>query len=683
MTKSPQHCKELQSVLRLITHRLGRNDVITAILKSIIFTFVFTLSIAMTSHAATAPGADIYGHTPAYEGVRISHDARRIAFIQTRDSQHVVFIFDFDNDTICGYAMAKLKVRELIWAPQDRLLIRVSPSRADLSRYLSINVNCADPRLLFDQPLSSVSRLIGWAPDGKRLLWTSLRHISGGVGPRRPDTLGWDRRRSRIIYALDVIAVDPATGATETVEKGSGETIDWLADADGKLRIRVDENKDEVISVFVRWDEDKDWQPVFSTRNSSAGRKEAATFVAMGPKPDTAYVLTRNGGDKRSALEFNLRNKAFGNTLFKHPDFDVTGYQLDEFTGLAIGVEYTDDILKVDYIDPTVSDAVARIRSLFPKAQVNVQSASGDRNHFILRVDSPDHPTGTYFHADVSAGKVSQLGSRFPAITKAHIAPVKSFTYAARDGMRIPAYLTLPPGAGPGKLPLVVMPHGGPESRDSANFDPWAQFIATRGYAVFQPQFRGSDGFGLAFRQAGRHQWGLKMQDDITDGVRKLVAEGTVDPSRICIFGWSYGGYAAMAGLTFTPELYKCGISGAGVSDLPDMFGHLKRKSFGGWDHAEYWRAVIGDTFADAPRLMETSPINSVKSIRAPLLLLHGKYDTVVPITQSEGMAKALKKAGKPFEYIELEDDDHWLSYADSEKRALKEIERFLKLHLQ
>jgi dipeptidyl aminopeptidase/acylaminoacyl peptidase len=337
----------------------------------------------------------------------------------------------------------------------------------------------------------------------------------------------------------------------------------------------------------------------------------------------------------------------------------------------------------VVYVDPLVSTGLARIRALFPNAQVNVQSASRDRDNFILRVDGPDHPTGTYFHADVTAGKVRQLGSRYPAIATSDVAPVKAFTYAARDGLAIPAYLTLPARTAPEKLPLVVMPHGGPESRDSASFDPWVQFIATRGYAVFQPQFRGSDGYGLEFRQAGRQQWGLKMQDDITDGVKKLIADGTVDPTRVCIFGWSYGGYAAMAGLAFTPELYKCGISGAGVSDIPDMFGHLKRKSFGGWDHAQYWQAVIGDTFADAPRLKATSPINSVKNIRAPLLLMHGKFDTVVPITQSEGMAKALRQAGKAYEYIQLEDDDHWLSYADSEKRALQEIERFLKQHLQ
>lgn len=657
----------------------------TILFRPILFVCLFMTVLAWTpaSHATSVPGADVYGHTPAYEGIRISHDAGRIAFFESRENQHVVSIRDLNTNATCGFAMARLKVRELIWAPQDRLLIRVSPSRADLSRYISINVRCADPRLLFGDNPSSAASLIGWAPDGRRLLWTSLRYISGRTVAPSPGILGWNRVRSRYVFALDVIAVDPVTGASDTVERGSERTVAWLADADGNLRIRVDEERDESITLLTRPSGSGTWGEAFSTRSDNVEQAEDLPFLAVGPAADSVYVLTRNGGDKRIAQELSLRSKALAGVVFQHNQYDVTGYQLDEYTGQVIGVSYIDDLHRVVYIDPSIARSIEKIRGLFRGAQVNVKSASRDRKNLVVRVDGPDHPTGTYFLANMSTDEVSRIGQRYPAIAASNIAPVKSFSYTARDGLKIPAYLTLPPQDAAGKRALVVMPHGGPEARDSANFDPWAQFLATRGYVVLQPQFRGSDGFGYAFRQAGRRQWGLKMQDDITDGVKALIADGKVDPSRICIFGWSYGGYAAMAGLAFSPEVYKCGIAGAGVSDIPEILGHVKRQSFGGWDHVQYWEDVIGNSFSDSARLKATSPVYSVKNIRAPLLLLHGKLDTVVPIRQSEGMAKALHKAGKPYEFIELEDDDHWLSYADSEKRALTEIERFLKLHLQ
>jgi dipeptidyl aminopeptidase/acylaminoacyl peptidase len=629
------------------------------------------LAAMICTPAFATPGADVYGNTPDLEGIRLSHDARRIAYVQTRNGGHVVFIEELASGAQCGFAVAKLKVRELYWAPQGRLLIRVSPSSGERSRFVSIDTKCSDPRLVFKGDVTSESRPIAWAPDGKRLLWSRL-----AISERVRGVL-----KTRI--DMNVFAVDPVTGAAEVVEKGSWKTVDWLVDAEGNIRVRIDETRDGVVSVFARSAAGGEWAEVFSARNDPANRGSGVPFVAMGPKPDTVYVLTRDGGDKLGAYEFDLPTKSLGRAVFRHADYDVDNYQLDDFTNQVIGVQYTDHIRKVDYIDPALAKVVAALRALLPGEQVNVQSMSRDRSSYILRADGPGNPTGTYFHANTTRGQVNRLGARYPAIDPADIAAVRPIPYVARDGLKIPAYLTLPPHTKAGKLPLVVMPHGGPEARDSASFNSWAQFLATRGYAVFQPQFRGSDGYGLSFRQAGRLQWGLKMQDDITDGVQKLIEDGVVDPARVCIFGWSYGGYAAMAGLAFTPDLYKCGISGAGVSDLVFMFGHLRRKEPDSWAEVNYWFEVIGDVFKDAERLKATSPINNVDKMKAPLLLLHAEDDTIVPWRQSEAMAIALKRAGKKSEFILLEGDDHWLSHADTETRVLREIERFLGLHLK
>jgi dipeptidyl aminopeptidase/acylaminoacyl peptidase len=246
----------------------------------------------------------------------------------------------------------------------------------------------------------------------------------------------------------------------------------------------------------------------------------------------------------------------------------------------------------------------------------------------------------------------------------------------------VPAYLTLPPGAQPGaKLPLVVLPHGGPEARDSGTgFDWWSQFVAARGYAVLQPQFRGGTGFGRAHSRAGYRQWGQLMQHDVTDGVKHLIDKGIADPARVCIVGASYGGYAALAGAAFTPELYRCAVSVAGVSDLVEM--QYWEEAQGGPDSptVRYWREAIGK--ASEPHVAAFSPARSADRVKANVMLMHGVDDTVVPYMQSEFMETALKRAKAPHEVVQLKSEDHWLSRTPSRIEMLVQLERFLAENL-
>ena len=232
----------------------------------------------------------------------------------------------------------------------------------------------------------------------------------------------------------------------------------------------------------------------------------------------------------------------------------------------------------------------------------------------------------------------------------------------------------------PKSLPLVVLPHGGPESRDNYAFDWWAQFLATRGYAVLQPQFRGSIGFGDAFRLAGRRQWGGLMQDDVTDGVRAMIEEQIADARRVCIVGASYGGYAALAGAAFTPELYKCAVSVNGVSDLPEMLEGVRARSGAESDPVAYWRDTVGSAFDK--NVIERSPARAADRIQVPILLMHGMDDSVVPIAQSEAMARALGKLNRKFSFIRLSGEDHWLSRGETRLKVLTEIEKFLAENL-
>ena len=259
------------------------------------------------------------------------------------------------------------------------------------------------------------------------------------------------------------------------------------------------------------------------------------------------------------------------------------------------------------------------------------------------------------------------------------VGPTSLFDYKAADGLDIQGVLTLPPGKVAKGLPLIVFPHGGPIGfHDKPGFDWWAQGMASRGYAVLQPNFRGSSGYLVALRKGSRGEWGRKMQTDLSDGVVALAAQGVVDPRRVCIVGASYGGYAALAGVTVQHGIYRCAVSYAGLSDL----GRAMYESGGGnrlTETGRYFRTEMGVTFAGDPVLSRLSPAYLAEKADAPILLIHGKDDTVVPMEQSEEMETALQHARKPYEFIKIDDEDHWLTHEAGRVQTLKETMRFVE----
>jgi dipeptidyl aminopeptidase/acylaminoacyl peptidase len=285
---------------------------------------------------------------------------------------------------------------------------------------------------------------------------------------------------------------------------------------------------------------------------------------------------------------------------------------------------------------------------------------------------------------DRTTRKASVVSQARPKITENDVGEVMTINYKARDGLVIPALVTWPVNVAEEnrkKLPMIVMPHGGPEAADTVGFDWLAQYLANEGYVVLQPNFRGSAEFGGSFTAAGYGEWGRKMQDDITDGANALIKMGWGDPNRTCIVGWSYGGYAALAGGALTPDLYKCVVAVAGVSHLRDMLFEEKRQhGEDGWVYS-YWLNFIGNPETDKEAIDAVSPALLADKFKAPVLLVHGDTDRIVPIHQSDVMNAALKKAGKDVKYLRISGDDHSLVDNASRRQFLTELTAFLKAH--
>ena len=288
---------------------------------------------------------------------------------------------------------------------------------------------------------------------------------------------------------------------------------------------------------------------------------------------------------------------------------------------------------------------------------------------------------GAYYVYDGPTGKLRLIGKRYPQLTAPeHLGERRAIKFRARDGTQIPAYLTLPAGIEPRNLPLVLLVHGGPHARDDFTFDWWSSFLASRGYAVLQANYRGSTGYGYEWFDAGRKGWGTGvMQTDVEDGAAALVKAGYVDAARICIMGGSYGGYAALAGATLTPERYACAVSVNGVSDPEDMLKEANRAGKTSMI-AEWWGKSMGSDMAE---LRKISPIRLADQVRIPILLLHGIDDSVVPVEQSRRMSKKLLAERRDVRYVELAGDDHWLSDASTRTQMLREVETFLAQSLK
>ena len=408
--------------------------------------------------------------------------------------------------------------------------------------------------------------------------------------------------------------------------------------------------------------------------------------------PDTGELLINEG--ETDEITLYAVNPSTGAQRRYTLDVDVDlpnnydyGPLFDNITRELIGVRWVDDYSRVAYTAEPYRGWVRKASKIFKDSTISVVSKSRDNSVVTLAVTGEGEPTN-YFLYEPKVKRMSPLGGNYPELEKTDLGKTVRYDFTARDGLKIPGYLTFPPGKtkADGPFSLVVMPHGGPVGpRDTANFDFWSQGVSNMGYALFRPQFRGSGGFGYDFEEAGYGEFGGAMLTDTIDGVNKLVAEGIVNKDKMCVTGASYGGYQSFALPMLEPDMFKCALAVNGVSDITAILEYMVviggGSSNGG--SIKHWNRIIGDYYDERSKIEAQSPANRADEIKAEIIIVHGEDDMTVPYEQAEIMSDALKKANKSGELIILKDDDHNLRHAESRRKVLEASEKLFAKHLK
>jgi len=624
------------------------------------------LSAALCTPLRGYPSSlEAYGRLPSLENVALSPDGSRLAFIRTDANTRLLVIFSLsDHKVTSAMRLGENKVRSIDWADDNNLMIYGSATSLPLElRGSAQEWEMLDVYDLKERKVRSIPRFD--VASNERIMnvvvgEAMVRQVGGHTVLYVPGIY----IESMTLPAL--FRVDLQTGQQTIVRRGSVGTQGWLVDQAGEVAVEED-----YLDHEQRW--------VIKIRRDGRLKEvayghetiEHPEVLGFGPQADTLLVGSIEHGDSVWRL-MSLKDGALmplseQRSGLNEPIEDPETYRM------IGGVSVEDDSHYV-FFDPAMQRRWDAIVRAFKGERLQLASRSKDFKKMIVRVDGTQDGF-TYKLVDMNTLHADPVGDIYEGVTPLE---VRRVTYRAADGLEIPAYLTLPRQQNPKGLPLIVLVHGGPAARDTADFDWWPQALADQGYAVLQPNYRGSS-LTWQFMSAGFGEWGRKMQTDLSDGVRYLVKEGIADPARVCIVGASYGGYAALAGVTLDAGVYRCAVSVAGISDLRRILewqqaGHPYNEVT-----LRYWDRFMGVSGSDDPRLNAISPMRHLDAVTAPVLLIHGRDDTIVPFEQSSIMYDGLRKARKSVDLVTLKNEDHWLSRSETRLQMLKSCAAFLR----
>ncbi len=632
--------------------------------------------VASAAQAAPPP-AEAFGRLPDIEDIDMSPNGRRIAILGGPDGKRGVTVATIDDADLPNFPIGDIEPVSLLWAGDDHVIARIATWRKIDARHnyrfernLSINPSTKSMVWLLNNDEASI--YLTEQPIMQVVPGPPLRLVVRGLvfsqGPSSSLNTKLERKGVDSPFLAALWNVDPVTGRGRLLERGTYDTVSWRVGMDGAPRLRVD--IDELNHKFTLLGRPIGGGNYFVVTTGPLDTIER--FHGFSDPEDAVYLMDGDQLTRRNLTTGVV--EPVGKPDPRHPYISY-----DPNTDAPVTLKVGNDVIA--WLDKDLEGVHAALQKVFKGRSVYLYDWATDRNRLVINVDGSASPTEWYLF-DRTRKELSPLGADYPDLASVALGKLRTFTYKARDGLEIEAFLTMPPGAAAAnaKAPLIVLPHGGPQAQDSLDFDFIVQFLATRGYAALQPQFRGSTGYGEAFRLAGRGEWGGKMQTDLLDAVAAAAVSGDIDPNRACIVGASFGGYAAMAGAAFHPDAYRCAAAIAGVSDLGLLLG--ENVNLYGKDSAaqEQLRVMLGQSTSQ--KLASTSPAQHAGDIKIPLLLIHGDQDTVVPPEQSEVMVKAMRAANRPVEYVVMVGENHYLTKSATRTQMLKSLEAFLAKNL-
>ena len=473
---------------------------------------------------------------------------------------------------------------------------------------------------------------------------------------------------------FDLYLLNTATNQMTLVAKNPGNIVSWITDHDGKVRAAV--TADGVSSSLLYRESEKD---AFKSVITTSFKETLSPYLFTFDNKNLYCASNLNNRDKTALVEFDPRTATEVKVLYENPDVDIEGVDYSRKRKVLTAVYYENDKGGKHFLDTEFEKINKQIEAQIPTYQFQITRKNKDEDKLLAYVTS-DRYVGGYYYYDVAKNEFRKLADFAPWLKEDNMAEMKPIAYTSRDGLNIHGSLTLPKGIEPKNLPVVVNPHGGPWARDSWGFNPEVQFLANRGYAVLQMNFRGSTGYGRKFWESSFKQWGRTMQDDITDGAKWLIKEGIADSTRIAIYGGSYGGYATLAGVTLTPDLYACAVDYVGVANMFTFMNTIP----------PYWEPLrkmfyemVGDPKKDSLLLAEVSPVFHADKIKVPLLVAQGANDPRVNKAESDQMVDALRKRGLNVEYIVKDNEGHGFYNEENQFEFYAAMEKFFDTHLK
>lgn len=625
---------------------------------------IAALACFVTAQAASTatPPTEAFAKTPVVSDPELSPDGRFISYIAVVEGLRVVLVGTVatgESKLVLASDRDRFDVRDCYWAKPERLLCSyygitaLSGIKFAVTRLVAVNADGSNMKVLIQNrgelgASQSQDDVIDLLPDDPTGVLTTVR-------PRNENRFA--------VYRLDVMS-----GETRRLTTEAEFAVGYVTDGAGNVRLRQ-RLDDETVTWEHRATGETRWSMLKTFRPASDPE-----FAPIGFNEDgTRLYVYQPYGDRRAVWSIDPTGVDAPKLTYAHPRVDVSGVVGLGPKRALVGASYVTDKPHIAFFDERVKEILARVNRQLPDTVNAIASASWDRRIFIVYAES-DTQAGSYFIYSPQADRLYPFGSPYPGLRDFALAPMKPVDLSARDGVKIPSYLTLPQGREPRALPLVVMPHGGPSARDVWGFDWLAQFFAARGYAVLQPNFRGSDGYGRRWEMGnGIKAWATAVAD-VADSAKALAAQGVVDANRICVVGWSYGGYVALMSSIVEASNYKCGVAIAPPTDWGEMVRDSRY-----FMNADIVREYVG---SDPAVREQGSPLKRVAEVSLPLLLFHGDDDLNVTVDHSRDMVKALQRAGKSVGYTEYENVEHGIHKTAYRIDMLDKIDAFLAQHI-